>query len=196
MQFTKTSWLAVAAALLLIGCSDKGPKVAEFTPSTDECVIKGETAPDWVCIEPINEFEGYYIATGSAEVSKAGYAVTRDKAQSDAVGKLSLKINQDIKTKVTDYIGTTGANESETVDKAYEKIVRQTSQTTLRDVKTMKHWQHPKDETLFLLMGVEKNKIDDQFKQSLTSLGNEEAAFQKFKSQEAERRMDEEKKEK
>lgn len=71
-----------------------------------------------------------------------------DRAYNETIGKLALTIPTDVKTKMTSFTETTGLNKYETVDTAFEKIVKQSSSLQAQEVETLRHWEHPKIPTV------------------------------------------------
>jgi hypothetical protein len=116
-----------------------------------------------------------------------------DRAYNEALGKLTLTISTDVKAKMTSFTETTGLNKYETVDTAFEKVVKQSSSLQAQEVETLRHWEHPKNGGIYLMVGVKRDNIYDRAKQAtLTSFKNDAAIMQKMKMDKAVEALDNE----
>jgi hypothetical protein len=190
------SFIGVAAAMLILsGCADKKEVIAKIDPVvSNRCTVDSATAPDWVCVG--EKLDGHFVAKGYSSASKAGHGITNDRAYNDAVGNLALKVSTDIKAKMTSFTETTGIDKYETVDTAFEKVVKQSSKLQANDIETIKYWEHPKNGGIYLLVGVEKGNIYAKAKQDAkAAFSNSNALRQHLLMKDAEKALEEEFKE-
>lgn len=166
----------VAVMLILTGCAEKKEVIAKIEPEvSNKCTVDGATAPDWVCVG--EKHDGLFVAKGYSPASKAGHGITNDRAYNDAVGNLALKVSADIKSKMTSFTETTGIDKYETVDTAFEKVIKQSTKLHAEDIDTIKYWEHPKNGGIYLLVGVEKGNIYAKAKQDALSLFSSDKAL-------------------
>ena len=170
--------LAISAILLISGCS-KEPTVAESFSCTQENI----SAPEWICVPPVDET--VFSGVGIYQYSDAGVGHIRRLAIANARVDLSEQIQVAVKAKLTNYIGTTGAGKTETVDKAVETITKQVSKIDLAGSKLTKTWIAPSG-AWYVLVSMDSADVNSQVKKNLkTSFNNENAAWQQFKSKNA-----------
>lgn len=153
-----SSSLILLSILSFSACSSK-EEVEIKTPQKmeSECIIKGETAPAWVCGS--FEEQNRYVAVGSAPMSKLGHNFSRNEALMNARSNLVNRIELEIKNRAESYMRSSGIQENELVEKVVTQVSKQTSAMTLKDSKQISYWQSEKDNTIYLLMAVDKTSI-------------------------------------
>lgn len=153
------SALLVSSSLVFTACSSKEEA---YTPNKveGECIIKGEKAPMWVCGSYDNPAQ--YTAVGSAPLSKLGHNFSRNEALANARNNLVNQIEQQIKNKTESYMRSTGVGENEMVERVVKQVSRQTSSMVLNDSKQISYWQNQSDNTIFLLVAVNKSGVDKE----------------------------------
>ena len=191
--------LLSTSLLLLVGlgftaCSgDPEPEKPEMIK---ECVIDLEEAPVWAC-GIVNGYDDMYTSTGSAKMSKAGAGFSRKNAMADGRSNLAHQVQVEIKAKITQFAATTGIGDSETVDSAITQVSKQVAKVTLNGSKQLAYWQHPKNNDIYVLMGVSKEGVNNTANQVVhSSLGNQNALWQKFQAENALKGLEEDTKDK
>jgi uncharacterized protein YeaO (DUF488 family) len=88
-----------------------------------------------------------------------------------------------VRNMIKQYAETTGAADSETVDKVNTSVTKQITNENLVGTKILKTRTSPKG-TLYVLIGMdEKNVMASAQKALRTSMNNDEALWQQFKAQ-------------
>ena len=171
--------MGVAAIIaLLSACA--GEEVKEVA----ECVFPDApdvAAPGWICDEPV---EGVAVsAVGSAEKSKAGHSFMKNMAATDARVQLAQAMKVHVQNMVKQYAETTGAADSETVDKVNTSVTKQITDQTLVGTKIFKTRSSPNG-TLYVLLGLDDNAAAQATQNAVkTSMNNDQALWQQFKAQ-------------
>lgn len=167
----------IAMSALLAGCSDKKKDVAD-------CVFPdapGTAAPGWVCDEPVNGIE--VSSVGSAEKSGAGHDFMKSMAATNARVALAQNMQVQVRNMVKQYVETTGAADSETVDKVLTSVTKQITNETLVGTKIFKTRKSPGG-SLYVLVGLDEASMQKATEKALkTSMKNERALWQQFKAQ-------------
>lgn len=183
-----TRWLLVAAmvaSLAACGSAKKEEKVVEcrFDNSSTP-------APGWICDEPV---PGVAVsAVGRAEKTNAGVAFQRQMAATDARVQLAQAMRVQVQNMIKQYVETTGAANSETVDRVNTSVSKQITNEMLTGTKILKSTTGP-DGTVYMLVG-----LDEQAAQKLaetaikTSMNNERAAWQQFRAKKGQEELAEE----
>jgi len=191
--------LLSSSLLLLVGlgftaCS--GDPEPEKLETIKECVIDLEEAPVWAC-GIVSGHNDMYTSTGSAKMSKAGAGFSRKNAMADGRSNLAHQVQVEIKAKITQFAATTGIGASETVDSAITQVSKQVAKVTLNGSKQLAYWQHPKNSDIYVLMGVSKEGVNNTANQVVhSSLGNQNALWQKFQAENALKGLEEDTKDK
>jgi len=157
MKKIAISALISLSILSFTACTSKDKP---YTPNSieGECIISGEKAPVWVC-GSYNE-EKRYVASGSAPLSKLGHNFSRNEAVMNARTDLVNQIEIEIKNKAESYMRATGLKENELVEKVVTQVSKQTASLTLKNTKQISYWQSQKDNTIYVLMAVDKNELE------------------------------------
>lgn len=174
------------ASVLLTACGGKETTKPAAAPApVASCYFPGTPtpAPGWICDEPVPGVE--ISAVGISEPSKAGLSFMRDRASADARGRLAEQVKVQAQKMVKNYMGTTGVNDTETVDAASSSTGRTIANQTLYGTKVYRSIQSP-DGRYFVLMGVDKANAEKIIQQGVsTSMNNDQALWQKFQSKQS-----------
>ncbi len=169
------------AALTLTACGN-GDDVKEDIA----CVFPdapSEPAPGWICDEPV---PGIAIsAVGVAEKTAAGHSFMKNMAATDARVQLAQAMKVHVQNMVKQYAETTGSADTETVDKVNTSVTKQITDETLTGTKVFKTRVSPNG-ALYVLLGMDPKAVYAATESALnTSMGNDRALWQQFKSQKA-----------
>ena len=178
---TKVKLLALAVATgLMAGCSGAEKK------EVIECAFPdapGTPAAGWVCDEPVPGIE--VSAVGSASKSAAGHSFMKQMAATDGRVQLAQQMKVHVQNMIKQYVETTGAADSETVDKVNTSVTKQITKESLVGSKVYKTQTSPNG-TLYVLVGLDKSNAIQATQEALTtSMGNEKALWQQFKASKA-----------
>jgi len=162
-------------AILLIGCSGKGVQECVFPDSQDD------EAPGWVCDFPVEGIE--VSAVGSAEHSGAGHDFMKQMAATSARVQLAQRMRVQVQNMIKQFAETTGAADSETVDKVNTSVTKQITDESLVGTKIVRTRKSPAG-ALYVLVGFDTNGLEAMTKAAIkTSMNNEKALWQKFQAQ-------------
>ena len=191
-----SSTLAAVLALSFTGCGGDEPKPEEKPVAIAECTIDHADAPKWAC-GIVTGYDDMYTATGTAKMSKAGAGFSRKNAMADGRSNLAHQIEVEVKAKIEQYAGSTGIGADETVDTATTQVAKQVAKVTLNGSKQLAYWQHPKNSDIYVLMGVTKDSVNQSTNKAVhSSLGNQNALWQKFQAENALKGLEEDTKDK
>jgi len=191
-----SSTLAALFALNFTGCGGDEPKPEEKPVAITECTIDNADAPKWAC-GIVTGYDDMYTATGTAKMSKAGAGFSRKNAMADGRSNLAHQIEVEVKSKIEQFAATTGIGADETVDTAVTQVSKQVAKVTLNGSKQLAYWQHPKNSDIYVLMGVTKDSVNQSTNQAVhSSLGNQNALWQKFQAENALKGLEEDTKDK
>ena len=170
--------LACAAAALLASCSSGDTKLEEL-----DCVFPDaptEAAPGWICDEPV---DGIAVsAVGVAAKSAAGHSFMKNMATTDARVQLAQSMTVHVQNMVKQYAETTGAADTETVDKVNTSVTKQITDETLVGTKILKTRTSPNG-ALYILVGMDASLAATATENALrTSMKNDNAAWQQFRA--------------
>ena len=167
----------IAMSALLAGCGEKKQEVAD-------CVFPdapGSAAPGWVCDEPVKDIE--VSSVGSAEKSGAGHDFMKSMAATNARVSLAQNMKIQVRNMIKQYVETTGAADTETVDKVMTSVTKQITNETLIGTKIIKTRKSPGG-NLYVLVGMDQASVQRATENALrTSMKNERALWQQFKAQ-------------
>jgi hypothetical protein len=170
---------AIAVSLMLSACGSD--EVKEDKP---DCVFPDApttSAPGWICDEPVEGVE--VSAVGVAEKSAAGHSFMKNMAQTDARVQLAQSMKVHVQNMVKQYAETTGAADSETVDKVNTSVTKQITDETLVGTKIYKTRTSPNG-ALYVLLGMDASVVAAATENALkTSMNNDRALWQQFKAQ-------------
>lgn len=183
MNPTLTAKLLFLAAILAVtGCS-KPPK-----PQADlaECVFPdapSEAAPLWICDVPVDGVE--MSAVGYSQPSKAGNSFMKQMASSDARVQLAAIFKTRVQNMIKQYAETTGAADSETVNRVNTSVSKLITNETLIGSRIFRTRSSPTG-GLYVLIGLDTANVQQAAKQSIqTSMNNDQALWQEFKAKKA-----------
>jgi hypothetical protein len=167
-----------AITALLTGCGDR------VKEEVADCVFPdspGTEAPGWVCDEPVEGVE--VSAVGSAQKSGAGISHMKQMGATDARVQLAQRMKVHVKNMIKQYVETTGAADSETVDKAMTSVTKQITNESLVGTKIYKTRSSPAG-NLYVLVGIDSVGVEQSAQKAIkTSMGNQRALWQQFKAQ-------------
>jgi hypothetical protein len=173
--------LALGTVLAMSGCSSK-----ETTPAliAGECVIGGVEGPDWAC--GAYEAQDSLTATGSAPMSKLGNGFTRREAMANARSNLAQQIETEVKDKVETFLRSTGVASDEVADKVTAQVSKQVAKVTMNGSRQINYWENSGDKSIYVLVAVSTNSINQEAKNILTSsFKNDDALWQQFQAKQA-----------
>jgi len=176
---------ALAFSLIgLTGCMNSQPDV-------EACMIDGTKAPSWVC-DGGATMEGGLFAVGSAEPSPLGRSFQRTEATAAARDALAREIGVKVKNMFKQFQATTGIGDAQTAEKATQNVSKQVASQTLAGSKVMKVWISPTKGTMYVLVGMpDPAAVQQSVKNAVkTSLKNDQALWQKFLAQKADKELD------
>jgi len=183
--------LALAAILTatFTGCGD------DAKPSDEvvfHCEQDGVRAPQWTCM-PDSSVEGAITDLGSAPYSKLGAGFTRREALANARSSLAQQVESLVKDKVETFTRSTGVGTREVADKVSTQVSKQTAKVSLKGSKQINFWQHPQTKTMFVLVGINENAMNEEVKNNVkSSYKNDEALWQQFQAKNALESLDKE----
>jgi len=175
----KLAYLVAGVALtgLLTGCGDKAKE------DVADCVFPdapGAAAPGWVCDEPVKDLD--VSAVGSASKSGAGHDFMKSMASTAARVQLAQNMKVQVRNMIKQYVETTGAADTETVDKVMTSVTKQITNETLIGTKIYKTRTSPNG-NLYVLVGMDSSSVQQATQKALkTSMKNERALWQQFKA--------------
>jgi uncharacterized protein YeaO (DUF488 family) len=166
-------------AVMLAACGKD-----EATREAAECVFPDApdaSAPGWVCDLPV---EGIAVsAVGVAEKSAAGHSFMKNMAATDARVQLAQRMQVHVQNMVKQYAETTGAADTETVDKVNTSVTKQITDQSLIGTKIYKTRTSPNG-ALYVLLGMDEASVATATQNALrTSMNNDAALWQQFKAQ-------------
>ena len=171
------SVLAMSMLLTACGSDDVKEDVAD-------CVFPdapSAAAPGWICDEPVEGVE--VSAVGVAEKSAAGHSFMKNMAATDARVQLAQSMKVHVQNMVKQYAETTGAADSETVDKVNTSVTKQITDESLVGTKIFKTRTSPNG-ALYVLLGMDASIAAAATENALkTSMNNDRALWQQFKAQ-------------
>lgn len=171
--------ISAIAMLLLTACGSD-----EVKQAAPDCVFPdapSTAAPGWICDEPVAGIE--VSAVGVAEKSAAGHSFMKNMAATDARVQLAQAMKVHVQNMVKQYAETTGAADSETVDKVNTSVTKQITDETLVGTKVFKTRTSPNG-ALYVLLGMDASVAVKATENALkTSMGNDQALWQQFKAQ-------------
>ena len=169
----------IVMTLVLSACGSDEVKQAD-----PDCVFPdapSAVAPGWICDEPVDGVE--VSAVGVAEKSAAGHSFMKNMAATDARVQLAQSMKVHVQNMVKQYAETTGAADSETVDKVNTSVTKQITDESLVGTKIFKTRTSPNG-ALYVLLGMDASIAAAATENALkTSMNNDKALWQQFKAQ-------------
>ena len=184
--------LAGLVAIAITGCGEKEPEVPKKAVEVQGCMIDDARAPQWACV-PM--YEGSYASIGVAMKSAAGDAFMRKRALASGRDDLAQQIEIDVKNKMESFTRSTGTSEAESVDMVATAVSKQVAHQVLRGSNYVDYWQSPKG-TIYLLVTMPKQTVNEEakkaVKKSISSFKNDDALWQQFQSEQAQKSLEKE----
>ena len=179
-MFIKKWFFALVGSLVFLMLSGCGGGVKEVTFACVYPDAPNSEAPAWVCDEPV---EGVVVsAVGTAAKSAAGHSFMKNMASTDARVQLAQSMKVHVTNMVKQYAETTGAADSETVDRVNTSVTKQITDETLVGTKVFKSQVSPNG-MLYVLLGADAASAAQATANAVnSSLKNENALWQQFKS--------------
>lgn len=170
-------FICAALATILAACGGKKEVVADCVfPDAPE-----RSAPPWICDEPVEGVE--LAAVGSADKSGAGHDFMKQMAATSARVQLAQRMQVHVQNMIKQYVETTGAASSETVDKVNTLVTKQITNETLVGTRIFKTRTSPNGH-LYVLLGMDDGSLRSATEKALrTSMKNDAALWQQFKAQ-------------
>ncbi len=176
-----TAVATFCSLLLLSGCAKESPK-----PTVADCTFPDAPeveAPAWVCNAPVAGVE--LSAVGYANKSKAGVSFMQQMAVADARVQLAQTFKVHVNNMVKQYAETTGAADTETVDKVNTSVSKLITSESLVGSRLFRTRTSPTG-GLYALVGLDTVNVQKAAEESLkTSMKNEQALWQQFKAKKA-----------
>lgn len=193
--FSKTRIALVSAlsAVALAGCFG-GKEAAKPGPEkVVECAfpdVPGAAAPLWVCDAPV---EGVAVsAVGSHNKSAAGIQFMKDQAAASARVTLAQQMKVKVNNMIKQYVETTGAGDSETVDKVNTSVSKLITSETISGSRIFRSATSPAG-TMYVLVGLDPSTTKEAAEKVLkTSMNNDRALWQQFKAKKGQDELAEE----
>ena len=173
--------MALAVALVsACGSNEKQPEPSAVA----DCVFPddGKTpAPLWVCGAPFQDVK--ISAVGSYEKPGAGIDFQRTMATASARDFLASQMKVQVQGMIKRFTETTGAGDSETVDRLNTSVSKQITNETLTGSKVYITRANPTTGALYVLVGLDENLMREAAKHALnTSMKNDNALWQQFRA--------------
>ena len=170
---------AAAAATMLVACASNQPAPQPVA----SCVFadgSGQAAPEWVCGAPVNGID--LSAVGYADKSGAGPNFMKQMAATAARVELAQTMKVEVQNMIKQFAETTGAGDSETVDRVNTSVTKQITKETLVGSKIFRQMPTPSG-GMVVLVGLDADTVTKLSEQALkTSMKNERALWQKFQA--------------
>jgi len=181
-KFVGSLVIVATVAATFVGCASKEAEPEEVT---FHCEQDGVRAPKWTC-NPATGLEGAITELGSAPYSKLGAGFTRREALANARSNLAQQIESLVKDKVETFARSTGVGASEVADKVSTQVSKQVAKISLKGSKQVDFWQNPKNKTIYILVGMDENAMNEEIQNSVkSSFKNDNALWQQFQSKNA-----------
>jgi len=170
-----------AAATLLVACASNQPAPQQPVASCMFADGSGQAAPEWVCGAPVNGVD--LSAVGYADKSAAGPNFMKQMAATAARVELAQTMKVEVQNMVKQFAETTGAGDSETVDRVNTSVTKQITKETLVGSKIFRQMPTPSG-GMVVLVGLDADTVNKLAEQALkTSMNNERALWQKFQAE-------------
>jgi hypothetical protein len=175
--------LVCGLAMVLVGCSTGGKDGPKTAAAPAECVYPDspkDAAPLWICDAPV---EGVAVsAVGVHGKSAAGVSFMKDQAAADARVKLAQQMKVRVNNMIKQYVETTGAGSSETVDKVNTSVSKLITSETITGSRIFLSRISPAG-GMYVLVGLDPTVTKEATEKILkTSMNNDRALWQQFKA--------------
>ena len=184
--------LSSLLAIALSGCMG-GKDAIKLNKVPSECVFPdapNQAAPLWICDAPV---EGVAVsAVGSHEKSAAGTSFMKDQAAASARVNLAQQMKVYVTNMVKQYVETTGAASSETVDKVNTSVSKLITAETIVGSRVFRSITSPSG-SVYVLVGLDPSVTKEATEKVLkTSMNNDRALWQQFKAKKGQEELAEE----
>jgi len=170
-----------AAATLLVACASNQPAPQQPVASCMFADGSGQPAPEWVCGAPVAGVD--LSAVGYADKSGAGPNFMKQMAATAARVELAQTMKVEVQNMIKQFAETTGAGDSETVDRVNTSVTKQITKETLVGSKIFRQMPTPSG-GMVVLVGLDADTVNKLAEQALkTSMNNERALWQKFQAE-------------
>jgi len=170
----------LTVSVFLTGCGSEPKKEV-----VADCVfpdVPDKAAPSWICDEPVPNIGIDVYAVGSADKSAAGNDFMKQMAATSARVQLAQRMKVKVNNMIKQYVETTGAADTETVDKVLTSVTKQVTSETLAGSKIYKTRYSPKG-NIYVLLGIDPTNVAKISEAALkSSMKNERALWQQFKA--------------
>lgn len=181
----KTAGVLILGALVLSGLGGCGNN--NRMPANNVQQQPQQQYPSWV-LNP--QVEDGIAAVGSAKIGAAGLSFARTEAIANARDELARQLEIKVNNMFKSYTNVVGVNGQDGVDKVATNVSKQVSSKILNNSKQIKMWLSP-DKNVYVLVAIKKEDTAPQIKKTVNStLKNEKALWQEFKSKNAQDELD------
>ena len=182
----KRAVVLASVAAVMTGCGMFGKDKDGGLRAAADCVFPDaprEAAPGWVCDAPV---EGVAVSSvGVYEKTGAGVSFQKDQAMADARVKLAQQMKVHVNNMIKQYVETTGAASSETVDKVNTSVSKLITSETISGSRAFRNAISGKG-TRYVLVGLDPTVTRQATEKALKSSMNSDAAlWQQFKAKKA-----------
>lgn len=162
----------LAFSFIITGCADKKPEARNALNAW----------PEWY--QNPRALGDEFAAAGSAKPNRAG-DLELQKIEAMAIARSELARSMDLRVKDMFKRATQelGIGESQSIDHAVQYVSKQVTDVSLKGSYQKRLHLDPDSGMLFVLMVLDQNRVNQMLKESIsTSLGNEQALWQKFQA--------------
>ncbi|MDP2787453.1 MAG: LPP20 family lipoprotein [Pseudomonadota bacterium] len=185
--------LSSLMAVALTGCFGGKSVLKPESKAVVECVFPdapNQAAPLWICDAPV---EGVAVsAVGSHEKSAAGPSFMKDQAAAAARVNLAQQMKVHVTNMIKQYVETTGAAASETVDKVNTSVSKLITAETIVGSRVFRSTTSPNG-SVYVLVGLDPSVTKEATEKVLkSSMNNDKALWQQFKAKKGQEELAEE----
>lgn len=179
--------ITVLSFVLLNGCSS-GPKEKEPVRIDNKEMAKElADAPKWV-LDP--SLQDDIAAVGSARIGQAGLQFARNEAKANARDELARILGTKVKNLINNFTEVTGIGDAETVDKVSSQVTKQVADQMVSGSRQTNMWISP-SKNIYVLVSMDADSAAEAVKKAAqSSYKNDNALWQKFQAQNANKKLD------
>lgn len=182
----KLGLILMILSLFLVSCKNKEVKEEkrELTPIENKTY---KEYPNWV-LQP--NYENGISAVGQAKVGAAGLAFAKQEAMAVARGELARIIQVQVDDMFKSYVNTVGLAGQDGIEKVSTSISKQVASVSMSGSVQKDLWIS-KDNEIFILVGISYEDLKKETLNTIkTTLNNDQALWQEFKSQKAQQELE------
>lgn len=182
----KLGLILMILSLFLVSCKNKEVKEEkrELTPIENKTY---KEYPNWV-LQP--DYENGISAVGQAKVGAAGLAFAKQEAMAVARGELARIIQVQVDDMFKSYVNTVGLAGQDGIEKVSTSISKQVASVSMSGSVQKDLWIS-KDNEIFILVGISYEDLKKETLNTIkTTLNNDQALWQEFKSQKAQQELE------